>query len=350
MKIALICPSNMLYMPYVSNYESILKRNKIEYDIINWDRFNIEDKDNHLRYRDLKIGHQRSFLDYYKYRKFIINHLKVTQYDKIIVFGLQLIYFLKGLLNKKYKGQYIIDIRDRNKIIDFFNISKSIKNSTFTVISSAGYKEWLPKSSDKYIINHNTQLSSISELNKVNQIQDKERINIAYVGAIRDYQINIDFINCLKNNNRINLYFHGEGDINKKIQMYLEDNKIRNVYLTGRYKKENEKDLYMNNNLINVLRYNDGINNKTALPNRLYNATIYGKPLVAFEGTHLGEDISKYNLGIVVDSFERVGEKIIQYLDNFDQERYEEGRRCFLNKVIKENNNFENKIEEFIRL
>lgn len=50
MKIALICPSVILYMPYVSNYEVILKNKNIDYDIINWDRFHIEDKDSHLKY------------------------------------------------------------------------------------------------------------------------------------------------------------------------------------------------------------------------------------------------------------------------------------------------------------
>lgn len=35
MKIALICPSNMLYMPYVKNYEQILIEQNIDYDIIN---------------------------------------------------------------------------------------------------------------------------------------------------------------------------------------------------------------------------------------------------------------------------------------------------------------------------
>lgn len=350
MKVVLICPSNMLYMPYVNNYELTLKENKIEYDIINWDRFNIEDINNHLIYRDLKIGHQRNFLDYYKYREFIINRLKETEYDKIIVFGLQLLYFLKGILKKKYKGKYIIDIRDRNKIINYFNVTESINNSLFTVISSEGYLEWLPKDNGKYLINHNTQISNLNELEEIKEIQGNEIINIAFIGATRDFQINRDFINSLKNSNRIYLYFHGEGDINQRIQLYLKDNNICNVYLTGRYNKEDEKDLYNNNNLINVLRYNDGINNRTALPNRLYNSIIYGKPLLAFEDTYLGEQIKNYNLGLVLDSLDIAEEKILSFLNNFNPIAYEKGRKEFISKVIKENNYFEKKIKEFIKI
>jgi len=347
MKVALICPSNILYMPYVGNYEMILKENNINYDIINWDRFHIENIDNNLKYRDFKIGHQRNFFDYYKYKKFIINCLNMVHYDKVIVFGIQLTFFLKNILQKKFKYKYIIDIRDYNKIINFFNIKKVIDNSYFTVISSPGYKEWLPNSG-KYIINHNTQISSINTLKEVKQFKKKDKINIAYIGAIRDLQININLINSLKNSDRINIYFHGEGKINNDIIKYINANNIKNVYLTGRYKKEEEENLYRKSDLINVLRYFNGINNKTALPNRLYNSVIYGKFMLAFEGTYLSELIKRYNLGIVIDSFDNLEGKVINFLYNINIEDYNNGRIAFVEKVLKENREFEVKVKKFV--
>ena len=53
MKIALICPSNMLYMPYVDNYTKILEENNTNYTIINWDRFGTEEI-SEFTYRDNK--------------------------------------------------------------------------------------------------------------------------------------------------------------------------------------------------------------------------------------------------------------------------------------------------------
>lgn len=70
MKVALICPANILYMPYVKNYEEILKRYNINYDIINWDRNKIEEKKDHT-YTDNKIGNRRNIYDYYKFYKYI---------------------------------------------------------------------------------------------------------------------------------------------------------------------------------------------------------------------------------------------------------------------------------------
>lgn len=347
MKIALICPSNMLYMPYVYNYIHILKENNINHNIINWDRFGIE-KDSELTYRDSKVGHKRTLFDYYKFKKFIIKLITEVNYDKVIIFGIQLSFFLSNILQRKYKENYIIDIRDRNKIVNYFNIAKIINHSEFTVLSSLGYKEWLPKC-DKYIINHNTKINSLDKLEVFRGYPGKKRITISCIGAIRDCQVNIDFIKSLKNSKGIDLYFHGEGDINKEIQKYLDDNKIKNVSLSGRYEREEEINLYKNSDLINVLRYNDGINNKTALPNRLYNAVIYGKPMIAFEGTHLSEEIERYELGLVLSSLDKVEMKIKDYITTFNDFEYQKNRVAFLKGVLEENAYFEKRLIDFVQ-
>ncbi|WP_143315063.1 glycosyltransferase family 4 protein [Clostridium sp. HBUAS56017] len=348
MKIVLICPSNMLYMPYVDNYEKILNENNADYDIINWDRLNIEDK-SVLRYKDSKTCHQRSFFDYCNFGKFIVKALDENKYEKVIVFGIQLAYFLRRVLMKRYCGRYILDIRDYNKIIRFFDVNKVIRNSLFTVLSSPEYKEWL-HSSDKYMINHNTKISSLEELKEVdNSLSNKKDIYIAYIGGIRDYQVNIEFINSLRNEDKFFLNFHGEGDINKEIEEYIKVNKITNVHLTGRYSKGEEQSFYCSNDMINVLRYNDGINNRTALPNRLYNAALNGKPMLGYRGTFLADQIEHYNLGLVVDSFTDIKKKINEYANSFRVENYEKGRNEFFSKVIEDNDRFRNALINFIK-
>lgn len=348
MKIALICPSNILYMPYVDNYTKIFDEINLDYSVINWDRFKIE-KDSEFTYRDSKIGHQRSFLDYFKYSRFVLNILKKNNYDKVVVFGIQLVFFLKSHLIREYSNKYIIDIRDHNRVIKYFNIEKAVNHSNFTVVSSLGYKEWLPNS-NKYVINHNTIIESLGELREVKpfDLSSGNKISIGCIGALRDHKINIDFIESLRNSETVQLNYHGEGDINQDISKYLLSHGIENVNLTGRYDKEEEPELYKKNNIVNVLRYNDGINNKTALPNRLYNAVIYGKPMLAFEGTHLSEIIKDYNLGIVIESFDNIERELMEYIYNFKFEPYENGRSLFFESVIKENKEFFTKIEDFI--
>lgn len=348
MKIALICPSNMLFMPYVGNYEEIIKEIQIDYDIIYWDRFGIESNSEFV-YQDFKVGHKRNIIDYYKYSKFVSKILKKYDYDKVIVFGLQLIFFLQGILTKKYRNNYIIDIRDYHKIINYLNIKKIILKSTCTVLSSPGFTEWLPKS-DKYIVNHNTKIKNIAELTEPRLPNfNNKKISIGCIGALRDYKINVDFIQSLKNNVMFQLNYHGEGDINKNLILFIKENNIQNVNCTGRYDKNEEKDLYLSNDFINILWYNDGINNKLALPNRLYNSVIYGKPIITFDdGTFLSEIIRKYHLGLVISSFNNVEQDINNYLSNFDIDIYNSGRKQFINNVINDNKIFKKSLIEFI--
>ncbi|RLQ94812.1 glycosyltransferase family protein [Falsibacillus albus] len=346
-KIALIGDSSMLYMPYVSNYEKVLVDNNADYSIINWDRFQMENFDKENKYRDQKIGHRRNFIDYYKYSRFVIKKLSKTKYDKVIVFGIPLSFFLKGFLLKNYKRRYIIDIRDYHKILKVFNTSKLIENSLFTVISSPKYKEWLPKN-DRYEINYNTKIKNKESLKPAIVNYKKNTFNISYIGATRDYDINTEFIKNLKNKEKYNIYFHGEGDINKDIKNYLITNNIKNVKLTGRYYREDEDKLYHTSDLINVLRYNDGINNKTALPNRLYNTVLHGKPMLAFKGTFLAEIINDYNLGLVVESFDEIDKDIENYFKGFNIDEYNLGRCNLIQDIIRENHKFIRNLEEFI--
>ena len=348
MKIALICPSNILYMPYVSNYKNILNQNNVNCSVINWDRLQIENMDREYKYKDKKIGHQRNYFDYLKYKHFIIKILNEKKYDKLIVFGFQLSHFLKKYLIKMYEGKYVIDIRDFNKVLKYSNPKKLIVCSSFTVISSPGYKKWLPES-DKYVINHNTQMDSLEELRDIDIKTDKQEINISNVGATRDSEVNIELINALSNNESINIYYHGEGLANRDINNHIKKNKIKNVLLTGRYNKENEEALYMKSNLINVLKQNNGINDANSLPNRLYNAVQYGKPMIALKGTYLAEQIKKYKLGLILSSFDDIEEKINRYLEEFSEIEYNEGRCLFFKRILIDNQYFAEKLKEFSR-
>lgn len=348
MKIALVCPSNMLFMPYVDNYTKVLDDSGIEYDIINWDRFGTEDPENPLKFRDSKTGHQRRFTDYLKYRHFVLRILKKNDYDKIIVFGIQLSYFLKPYLLRKKRGNYILDIRDHNNILKVFNIGKVVEGSAYTVLSSPGFKKWLPDS-QKYLISHNTTIENVADLaDRQGNLLEKEKLKIAFIGALSDYKVNIDFIDSLKDSGKVELVYHGEGLFNKDIEEYVVRNKVSNVALTGRYTKDQEYRLYHNADFIHAIRYNEDINCRTLLPNRLYHAAFHGKPLIVAEDSYLAELTRQYGLGLVVDSFSDLEKKVGNYLAEFDFEDYREKRKAFFQKVMEDNLLFKDSINKFL--
>lgn len=347
MKIVLICPSNITYMPYINNYINILKESNIDYIIINWDRNHIEDINNKFVYRDKKIGHRRNYFHYFLFKKFIISKLNGLSFDKIIVFGLQLGYFLNKYLIKFYSNKYILDIRDYNKIIKFTDIKKLINNSNFVAISSSGYKSWLPFS-EKYIINHNTNIRSINELDSSNNTPFNDAIiKISSIGFIRDYEISIKLINKIKNCENIKLNFYGEGLINNDLINYIKTNDVNNVIISGIYSIGEEEALYRKSDIINLL-IDNSLNSKTCLANRLYNSVKHGKPLLAFGGTYISQIIKSFNLGLVVDSLDNIETKIINYTNTFNNNLFNEGRIEFINKVIDDNDNFIQNLKQFI--
>lgn len=347
MNVAIIGDSSRLFMPYVDSYEKILKKNKVNYTLIQWDRYKTDDLKCEFIYRDKKNGHKKNIIDYIKYCMFVKEKLKDVEYDLIILCGIPITFLLSFYIQYFNKGKYIIDIRDYHKILRFISIKKAIKHSVITVLSSPGFKEWLPKDYN-YLINHNTQVKSMSILKEVKKCNSNEKINISYIGAIRDYRVNIDLINSVKNNSRFDLFFHGDGEINKDIEIFIKEHKIRNVYITGRYHKEDENKFYQSSDLINVIVPNEEINSKTLLPNRLYNAVLFGKPLLTLRGTYLADQIEKYKLGIVLASLNNIEQDIFRYLTTFDKKEYEDGRLNFIKDISKDNNEFQSIIEKFI--
>lgn len=338
MTIALICPSNMLLMPYVKNYEAILTENNLDYEVINWDRNNSEEL-NVLTYRDRKSGHRRSFFDYWKYSLYIKQRLKEKKYEKLVVFGLQLAFFLKGILLNNYNNKFVLDIRDYNKIMKLYNFEKIIESSAFTVISSHGYRDWLPASS-KYLINHNTRVDS-TQLDEIKEGFDKEgEVLVSYIGSLTNLNQNIEFIELLKNNANYKLSYSGEGTINKSLEQYLKYNHIYNVEVSGKYLQDEEAKLYCKADLVNLIIDRNNLNSKTCLANRLYNAVIYGKPIVTLDGTYISVLVKKYKLGIVSENIENIKNDIEIYKNHFNLEEYSKGRKAFIEWVESENKYF----------
>lgn len=118
--------------------------------------------------------------------------------------------------------------------------------------------------------------------------------------------------------------------------------------LTGRYTKEQENGLYNDSDLIHGLRYNENINCKTLLPNRLYNAALHGKPLIVAEDSYLAELTQQYGLGLVVDSLADLEKKVGNYLAEFNFEEYKEKRKAFFQKVVEDNLLFRDSVNKFL--
>lgn len=347
-KILLIAPSNIIHMPYINNYISLLIKNKIDFKIINWDRNHIEEQNNYI-YRNSLPSIKKGFWDYKKYGDFIIEKIEEINPQKIVIFSIQLGFFMNRYLKKNFKHNYVLDIRDKNKIMYLYNFSDFVKKSKNVVISSNGFLDWLPRN-DNYLINHNINISQL-EIKEVVPFfkKNNSKIIIGTVGTIRDERINQKLINEASESDYFKLSFYGDGLIKDKLKEYADRNKKNNVDFFGRYEKKDENEIIKNCDFISVLRYGDSQNNMTALPNRLYTATLNGKPLIAHEGTYLSKIIKKFGIGLVIKDFNNFEINLHQYYlwlqKNWNV--YISNREKFFEEICSENNFFEQKMSMF---
>lgn len=112
------------------------------------------------------------------------------------------------------------------------------------------------------------------------------------------------------------------------------------INVTGRYPSCAERDLYLNSDFINMFMSANSLNNKTCLSNRLYNASFYGVPLLAIQGSYMSDIISKFHLGLVFFDIHDLYLTFDERIKDFDWCLYESGRSDFFKMLAIENDKF----------
>lgn len=352
MKIGVVCAANIISSPYVKYYTDILDELNINYDILIWNKLNIEENDyqsiiSYNKRFDNKSSKIKKILGYYSYSRFVINNIKKNKYDKLILLTAQSGVLIYRYLEKNYLNNYILDIRDYANAKYYMKIlTKLVKNSYMTSISSNGFLKWLPKSK-KYIKSHNTSSAYIN--NFVDEVGFKDMpIKVSTIGQIRDYESNKNVIDIFKNNKSFEMNFIGKGSSENDLKLYCDSNNIQNVEFKGRYKKEEEKYHYIHSDLINIC-VGHVAEETGVLANRLYNAVIYGKPIIIERGSYMSKLVENYNLGVSINIKEPdILQVISKYIANFNPIEFNRGRREFLKNVKKDMNKFENSVKLFI--
>lgn len=354
MKIALIISSNYFksgiwFYPYYFN------KYKLPFTIYAWNRLGITENDVtafNLPESENK-GYLKRFLSYLKYKNFVLGQLKQNEYDRIIISTIPIAIFLAPILFRQYRKKYIIDIRDFSIILYLFKarFKKLVKNAYATVISSNGYKQWLPKD-NIYNLVHNFpyDIFSVDEKLKITtHFSFNSPIIIATIGSLRDYKTNKFFLNEFKNKNRFTLSFIGEGPVTSALKNFSLKKKFNNVFFTGAFKKGEEANLLVDANILNLLTGND-LNSKTLVTNRFYLSVILGKPMLVYSDTYQSVLCSQYNLGCIVDRGVDIYPILIEYVKTFNIEIYNKGRQDFINEVQNDSDLLEKTISQFLKL
>lgn len=342
--------------PYLQYYIDILEKNNLKYNVIGWNRRGQEYKKNEkfIVYNVPTNDYYpfwKKILEIHKYYNYVINHLSHNTYDNIIICTISISLYMQRYLSKHYKKRYIFDIRDYSPIMKFGLGRKIVKrlllDSALNCISSYGFKKWLPPNIE-YVISHNIRKCLLNNNIPYRPINHKNIISILTIGSIRDEYSNSMIISALGNDPKFNLNFVGYGNAIHYLKNYVEARRLTNIKFWGAYKKEDEPKFVTDTDLINIYLPNNILSN-CLLSNRFYLSLLYKKPMIVNDGCIQADLVSKYDLGIIIKKDEDIKTAIINYIDNFDINKYLLGNRILCNIIKKEIEYFENRVYDTIK-
>lgn len=349
MKVGLLVQNNLWFCPYVKIYTSLLDTWHVEYDVIYWNRDNNPKLEGIAYQGKCSNGRIMKFLGYNSYASFIRKILKKNKYDRLIVFSPQIGIFISRYLSTHYKKRYIFDYRDLS--IEQFNIfSKSFKrllrNSYANVISSPGFKNYLPQS--EYILSHNFNVEEVRKaLTTKTTKYVTDPIQILTIGGIRDYESNSQIIEALSNKDTFFLKFVGRGYAKESLEQFAAELSTQNIEFEGYYEKEYEPEYIKNCSFLNIF-YPDKKSHSSALSNRFYNSLIYRRPMIVTKGQVQGDYAEEYEVGIAISDTKELPSIIEEWEKNQAFEEYEKRCNELLTRFIEDYDVFKKSLWSFI--
>lgn len=347
---------NIEYAPYLQKYRAELDKQNVKYEIVTWNRLDseISTNQNIIAYdkkSSLGDGKVRKLIDFIGFRKFLIKTIQHRKYNKLIVLTTLTGVVINDFLVKNYKNNFIFDIRDytfeKSKIFRLIE-KRVIDASSFTSISSEGFKSFLPKS-DKYVVSHNIILEEVNDAKNFTLSRDSvsNKVNLTFLGAVRHFDVDKKVADIFGTDNRFLITYHGYGVSYEKFRKYCQE-KERNVELTGKYNRNDKLNLMKNVDIINAYYHENTFANRFALPNKYYDALIYKIPIWANPKLYVGERAISKGIGLNVELNRNSADNLYSTYKNFDWDKFYTCCENELKEVLNEDKIFRERLENFI--
>lgn len=346
MKLLLIGFFGKTYMPYIEHYQKVLDNASAEYDVCFFERYEsrsiqidcCDHGNEYTFFGETNANSLSKIKPVLKYARFVRKLIRDNRYDKLIVFTTMPAILLSDLLLGKYAGKYIFDYRDYTyeRIPSFAKrVSKIVDASAFTTFSSRGYLENL-EVRGKYLLTHNiTNLGSV--IDHADDLRTKGILHIGFIGYVRYFDLNARLISSFSNNPKFYLDYYGNRFSDCNLEAFCETNSIENVRFHGPFQNCDKPLLYKTVDLVNSIYSLDSPEVKQAIPNRLYDAVLFKKPIIVSKGTQLSQIVEDYNLGLAIDPMhDDVCNAVEEYIRTFVPERFESDCRRFLRDAEKD--------------
>ena len=170
----------------------------------------------------------------------------------------------------------------------------------------------------KLSIVHNVPISNLdltySNIEIPINAMKSKKISIGYVGGLTGVRFTKEILNIVKNQEDVFLNIAGFGDL----ASYTKDfsGHCLNIKYYGRVDYNSAMSIYNYSDLILII-YDPSIpNHKYSAPNKIYEAMMLGKAIIAVIGTGVDEIVRSEKMGLVIDFSEEALSNAINYLKN----------------------------------
>ena len=289
-------------------YTEYLKRKGISYDLITMDILeespSVEAR-HHYQFKCEAKNRIEKLNAYINYRKYAKEILLKNNYHFVIVWCEITAALFSGILVNYFKNRYCVNIRDllvKSRKILNYPLSKAIKNSSFTTVSSEKYLDYLPEIEGKYQFIHsfnNKIMSDVKMVLEKKQTRKDSAITILFVGGVRFYSHFYKLIDEIANDKRYRFLIAGFGD--EPVREYVKERDISNVELCGAFDVKETANYLAQADVLYNLYGTEDINLRTALSNKLYYAVCLNIPLLAYRDTYTYELAATCGIGFAVD-------------------------------------------------
>lgn len=315
MKIGIVLYQNMQHAPFLRFYEDLLASIGIQdYEVIYLDRHpelgEINDE-RHIPVHWLKESALPSFVtkavNALKYPFRVIDILRRKKYDFIFILTTMPAVLLYPYLKGKYAQRYIVDIRDytRENWKWYYAIEKqAVKNSAMNIISSEGFKHFLPQA--KYNSCHNLNATREMIENSTDRFTKASsgRIVISYVGHVQYAEYCIKLADLVSKDTRFELRFYGGEGGKQPVTQFVNSLGCERVRMYGPFSPADKPTIFRSSDLILNCYGNRTPLVKYAISNKQYDAALYRRPLLTSPGTTMAELSGENGYSLDLDTIE----------------------------------------------
>lgn len=258
------------------------------------------------------------------------NILKTYKYDILIVNNIDTLALFKiCTLFQKTDTKIVIEISDLRSHTYINSLKAKVVRAVekfmfkfvdkLIVTSPKFYELYYNKLfSDEAFLLENKPLSDMIPP-KLEKIKNDKSI-IGIVGLLLQGKPYETLFETIKNDERFEVHIYGKGTYQKLVEEYAS--KYENIKYFGEYNFfQDSAKIYASLDIL-YMPYdttNGSLNNKIALPNKLYEAMYFQVPIITSSGTYLGELVEEYGIGKTIKCCDE--KELLDILNNIDSKK-----------------------------